>query len=405
MSWLKNYLSITEDAEAPDSYFYWSGLCAISAVLGNRVYIDKRFYKLFPNIFVFLVSKGSGLGKGVPVNNCKVVLEATGNCRLIVGQNSIEGIIKELSLSHTTKSGRVIASAEATLLAGEFGSFLLSNPKLFTDLTDLYDSQYNQGNWSKRLASQDTLVLKDICLTGLFAANEVHFREALPLHALKGGFLGRTICIYESKRRKLNDLLRSEEDEAITSNSGGFKDLANYLLEISRLEGEFILTKDAVLFYREWYNNFYNLNKDLKDDTGTAERLRDNILKIAMLLALSDKPTLRIEKQHIEEAMIQCFKIYSSTMQMVMGEGKSSVALITKPVLKILFSLAGPNNEPISRQRLLIRGSQTGDFDYMELDRVLEHLIQARLLKLETSRHGGPYYQIILENIKKLMET
>lgn len=397
MSWIDSFLDSSSNAEAPDNYFYWSALAVLSGTVSNRVFLNKGgLFKLYPNLFVFLISKSSGLGKGVPVDCAKKVLVGAGTTRLIVGQNSIEGIISELSKTYTTKSGRIISTAEATLLTGEFGSFLLQNPKLFTDLTDLYDTQYNEGEWKKRLASRDTETLNNICITGLFAANEVHFKEALPIHAIKGGFFGRTICVYESKRRKLDSLIGDGKSKVRVDITG----LIKYLKELSKVAGEFSISEEASSLYNDWYYDFYRLDKDLKDDTGTAERLRDNILKVAMLSSLSDSFSLLIEKKHMEEGLIRCFQIYSATMKLVIGEGKSNTAIQTKSVLRIIL---GQEGQKITRRNLLIRGLQTGDYDYIELDRVLEHLFQVRILSME-NKGKDIWYLINMENVNALLE-
>ena len=398
VSIIKEFLEVTSTAEAPDSYFYWSSLAVISGTVSDRVYLNKGgLYKLYPNIFIFLISKGSGLGKGIPVSYTEKTLTSCGTTRLIIGQSSIEGIESELSRAYTTSSGRIINTAEATLLAGEFGSYLLANPRLFTDLTDLYDSQYHQGEWKKRLATKDTSTLKNICLTGLFAANEVHFRDAVPTNAMKGGFVGRTILVYESKRRLLNSLIGNGvlKDISIT-------EIVSNLKELSKLKGEFKITVDAAKLYNEWYYDFYKLDKELKDDTGTAERLRDNILKVAMLESLSDDFNLTIEKEHIERGLIRCFQVYSSTIRLVIGEGKSSSTNQTKAVLKIIFE-CGVQGE-ISRKNLLIKGLQSGDFDYIELDRVLEHLFQVKIISQIENKGRDTIYKINLGAVNALLE-
>lgn len=398
MSIIKSFLDITSSAEAPDSYFYWSSLAVISGTVSDRVFLNKGgLYKLYPNIFIFLISKGSGLGKGIPVSYAEKCLDESGTTRLIIGQSSIEGIESELSKVYTTSSGRIINTAEATLLAGEFGSYLLSNPRLFTDLTDLYDSQYHQGEWKKRLATKDTSILKNICLTGLFAANEVHFRDAVPQNAIKGGFVGRTILVYESRRRLLDSLVGNGNRKEIS-----LTEITNYLKELSKLKGEFQITDSAARVYNEWYYDFYKLDKELKDDTGTAERLRDNILKVAMLESLSDNHELIIEKEHIERGLVRCFQVYSSTIRLVIGEGKSNVANQTKAVLRIIFEY-GINGE-ISRKNLLIKGLQSGDFDYIELDRVLEHLFQVKIVSQIENKGRDTIYKINLGAVNALLE-
>ena len=399
MSWIKDFISATSDAEAPDSYFYWAAIAALSGTVANRVWIHKRYYKLYPNMFIFIISKLSGLGKGVPVAVAKNVMVEAGTARVITGQLSIQGVMAELSEAHTTKTGRIINTAEATLISGEFGALLLNDPKLFTNLTDLYDSQYNEGDWTRRLRKEQEC-LRDPCITGLFAANEVHFREALPFHAVKGGFLGRSICVFESKRRKLDSLISDDPTEKNKVDPEMSKKLAKHLIKLSEVKGEFDVSHDAAVAYNSWYHEFYRLDKELVDDTGTAERLRDSILKVSMLLSLAEGFTLKIEQRHIEEALIHCYQVYKSAVRLVIGEGKSNVATQTKAVLKLILN---QNGKKITRQSLLIRGLQTGDFDSIELDRVIEHLSQTKIVKM-SNEGKHTWYSINMENVNALLK-
>ena len=71
MKWLEKYLEYTEDQESPSIFHLWVGLSLISAVLGRRVWIDRGYYFLFPNLYVVLVAgsararKSTALGIGV----------------------------------------------------------------------------------------------------------------------------------------------------------------------------------------------------------------------------------------------------------------------------------------------------------------------------------------------------
>src|SRR3990167_7843050 len=324
MSWIQLFLRETERAEAPTSYFYWSALSVLSAVVGRRVYIKKEgLYSLYPNIFVFLISKLSGLGKGFPISVASKLAHKLEFNRIIEGQASIEGIIKELSKLYTTPSGRVINTAEAFLIGGEFGSFLLENPRLFTQLTDLYDSIYHD-EWDKTLSTQDKKKLKEICLTGLFAANETHFNEALPMHAKKGGFLGRVQCIYESRTRQLNPALRKTGKPEIDYNK-----LLEHLKELTKVSGEFTIEDSAIKLYEDWYTPFY-LSEN-SDDTRT----------------------------------------------MIIGEGKAEKAREAKIILQLL---ACTPDYTLSRRQLLVRGF--GNFDVNDLDRVMNTFEQGKLVKV-----------------------
>ena len=391
MNWIQLVLSETDESEAPTSYFYWSSLAVLSAVVGRSVYIRKRkLYKLYPNLFVFLISKYSGLGKGFPVSVAQKLVSRLGHNRVIAGQASIEGIIKELGNAYTTKSGRIITTAEAFLISGEFGSFLLENPKLFTQLTDLYDSIYHD-EWTKTLSSQDQNKLKDLNLVGLFAANEVHFNEALPLHAKKGGFLGRVVCVYESKNRKLNAAIRKTDDPDIN-----YDGLLEHLKEVAKLKGEFTIVEEAIVLYEKWYYVFYNIEKENIDDTGTAARAKDTILKVCMLLSLATRLDMIITEDHMSEAISQVMNTLSSTKTMIVGEGKQEHARKAKMILGIITN--SPDHK-ITRKNLISRGF--GEFDALDIDRVIETFEQGGLVK-KWSSGKDLWYRVTEEAITLL---
>ena len=125
MTWLETLLASTSEAEAPSRYFWWSGLCAISAVIRKRVFLQRgAFYKLYPNIYVALVSARSGLRKGIPIMIAKKLVSDLDSVRVISGCSSIQAMIKELSMQQTFKSGAVVNEAQGLMISDEFESFL-----------------------------------------------------------------------------------------------------------------------------------------------------------------------------------------------------------------------------------------------------------------------------------------
>lgn len=392
MSWIDDFMDEVSEAEAPDSYFYWSALSVLSAIVGRRIYVRKRrLFKVYPNLFVFLISQKSGLGKGFPVSVAENLVMKLGYSRVINGQASIEGIIKELSQVYTTEKGRIISTAEAFIVSGEFGALFLDNPKLFTNLTDLYDSNYHD-DWAKTLSTQEKLKLKDLCLTGLFAANQVHFDEALPIHAKKGGFLGRVITVYESKRSKLNPSIRDNGNAADIN----WDRLLKPLVAMTQLQGEMTIEPEALDFYEKWYGMFYG--RDNEDDTGSAERVRDNVLKVGMLLSIAERGDLLFTKGHMEEAVIKCTQSLTSTRTMLLGEGKAEKQRESKIILGLLINA---KENTLTRREMLVKGY--GDFDVNDLDRVMDSFIQSGLVKMEA--HGANSRYTLTEQMMTMLKN
>ena len=106
--WLDTLLESSKESESPERYFWWAGLTAISATLGKRVYLQRGpFYRLYPNIYVALVSARSGLRKGIPIMTAKKLVNDLNSIRVISGCNSIQAFTKVLSMQQTFSSGAV----------------------------------------------------------------------------------------------------------------------------------------------------------------------------------------------------------------------------------------------------------------------------------------------------------
>jgi len=403
VSWMQEFLSSTIELESPQSYFYWSLLTTISAVVKNKIWIDRGgVYKLYPNIYTFILSKQSGLGKNAPVMVAKKLAHDLGIIRVIDGQNSIQGVIKELGKVVTLKSGHIIKNAEGFLLTGEFASFMIQDGVGFslTTLTDMYDTHSHEDTgYTKRLASQDEVKLKNLCLTALFASNETHFFETVPKHAISGGFLARTFCVYEEKRNTLNSLTGHQKPNPKPIAYG---DILNQLHQLAKLEGVMSIENEALHIYDEWYYDFYARDLEQDDDTGTYARLKDNIWKAATLIGLANNADLLITKEDMEEAVFRCSETFSGLKRLLLGGTKDNKNIKSITMRTVVASMIErPPDYEIGRKVILRKGA--GVFGVYDLDETVEHLLQAGMIRTE-KRGGEVYYKLSKLMITKHLE-
>ena len=210
MSWLDDLVNQHKELESPTPFWYWAGLCTISAVVKDNLYLDRFAYKLYPNIYVMLHAD-SGLKKGPPVGLAKRLVKAVNNTKIISGRSSIQGILKELGTAETQPGGKILHKSVGFIVASEFSSSLVSDPAAMTILTDLYDRQYNEGEY-KSLLKMDTFSLKDPTISLLVATNEAHFEDFIAAKDMKGGFIGRMFIIAEDKAPHLKCTRRAIGD-------------------------------------------------------------------------------------------------------------------------------------------------------------------------------------------------
>lgn len=407
MSWLDNLVNQHRELESPLAFWKWSALAAISAVVKDNVWIDRQVYKLYPNVYVMLHAD-SGLKKGPPVSMAKNLVKAVGNTKIISGRSSIQGILKELGTNKTAPGGKVQLGSTAFICSSELSSSLVDDKAAVNILTDLYDRQYNTGNWESLLKSE-SFNLKSPTVTMLTATNEAMSGEFFTKTAIQGGFLARTFIIHESKRNRANALLVPLET------SVNYLESAVYLKELAKLTGSFqhfgsrtesdihnVTYADRVtgeiyyyskvgLIYQEWYDELLKQidDQDVKDPTGTLNRFGDSVLKVAMLYSLAEAPNLIISEKAMYDAISSCEKLIGSVRKTTFGKHGISDSSELKSM--IIMEILTRENHRVSRTVLLKRYWMNYT-NASEMDDLMLGLDQSGIIK--TSNIGN---QIIYE--------
>lgn len=317
----------------------------------------------------------------------KTIVEKTNVTRVLYGRSSIQGIIKELSDQRTFPNGYVLNTASGFIVSGELASSLVDDPQAQTILTDLYDSNYHTS-WTNTLKGSGKEKLQEIYVTFLAATNPTLLDEFLEDSSIQGGFIARTLLIKEDRKARLNPLIGDNDDaETLEFDS---KDIIDKLKEIASARGQFKFDSDARDRYIAWYKEFNEKLEGgyIKDSTGTSDRLHDHVLKVAMLLSLASKPDLIINDSHVLEAINLCTGDAVRVAEGVaVSKGKSDLAGQTKIFLDELLGERG-NAYTLSRKEILQRRYQ--DFDAFELDKIVETMTQANVVKLR--RAGEDVY-------------
>jgi len=391
MNWIEQVMAATEYAETPRSFIRWAALSALSAVAAPNVFLDKVFYKLSPNIYTLILAK-SGLGKGFPVSLAKALVKKAHCTRVIDGRNSIQSMIKELGTIKTgpNNNGTInLKDSRGFLISGEFADFVTYDPQAFIILTDLYDTHYNE-EWKNSFKNTGIDVLKNPCLTMLAASSPVHFKECLPTASITGGFIGRTLLIYEDKRSRINPLI--DKPEVVFS----IDQLSEYLAKLSEIKGEFQWSPSGRQVFEPWYEQYrIRGDADNSDTTGTEQRMNDHVLKIAMLLQLAeDYNELTITGRHVATAIALCEEVAKNAKRNLLTEGKSASKDHVKVVLESLFK-----SKDFTSSRSLMMSNNWGHINTIELDVAVESLKQMGFLE-EFTHKDQIYYKLGPKAIK-----
>lgn len=400
MTWLDNLLAQHSELESPMNFWRWGGIAAISAVLKDNVWLNRQIYNLYPNIYVMFHAE-SGLKKGPPVSMAKQLVSAAGGTRIISGRSSIQGILKELGTGETKPGGKVTLRSTAFICSSELTSSLVED-KVATDiLTDLYDRQYNVGEW-RSLLKMEQFNLKAPTISMLTATNDAHSTDFFGKKDIHGGFFARTFMISETKRNRANSLLVG------LTNPPNYIDMAGYLKELGKLTGPFkplanklepsdgchIPHKDTVtgetnyysdagIIYQLWYEEFTEemQQQDMKDDTGTLNRFGDSVLKVAMILSLARSPELYIDEGSMNTAIDYCRKLIGNMREMTHGQrGLSESSHLKSTIIKEFLN----RDQPTISRAMLLKKMWAHYKEAHELDEIMLSFDQSGVINTQS---------------------
>jgi len=396
-TWLDDIVNEHSEFESPLTFWRWSALASISAVVKDQIWLPRYLYNLYPNIYVMLHAE-SGLKKGPPVAMASQLVSAINNTKIISGRSSIQGILKEMGTAHTIPGGKISTTSTAFICSSELSSSIVDDPVAAKILTDLYDRHYRVGEWAS-LLKMESFKLSKPTITMLTASNEAMSESFFDKSAIQGGYFARTFIIYENTENRSNALLIPPKWIP------DYKKSSEYLRELIKLKGPFApmgsrdktdiyteiytdsnetgyLTKSG-LIYQLWYEEFKKVIKEqeIKDSTGTLNRFGDSVLKVAMLLSLAEKPDLIISEIAMIEAIDICEKLIGNVRRATMGKSGLSDSSTIKN--HIIHELLGRDNHKISRT-ILLKKMWMHYASADEFDEIMLSFDQAGMIKIQS---------------------
>jgi len=371
MNWVQQVVDLHSELESPESFWRWSAITTLSAVVKDNVWLNQQIFNLYPNIYT-MFHADSGLKKGPPVNMAKKLTKLVNNTRVITGRGSIQGILKELGTGYTQPGGKVQTKSVAFICSSELSSSIVEDKVATKILTDLYDRIYNEGEW-RSLLKMETFTLKDPTITMLTATNEAMSDDFFTKSAIQGGYFARTFIVYEKQGTKVNSLIYPLEDEI------NYGSVADYLKEVAKLSGPFAplasTEKSDIFRYRkvkkgkrgerdiwfnsvgiifdDWYEEFAETKKleENRDNTGTMNRFDASVLKVAMLLSLAEEPRLVISETAMLQAIQECERLLGNVRRTTMGKQGISQSAILKTL--IIMELLNRETHSVTRTVLM----------------------------------------------------
>ncbi len=347
-NWLMSYIEYTKGQEAPEDFHLWCGISAIAAVLERGSMMDRGYYKLYPNLFIVLVSDSAVSRKTTALDIIKpIIRDAVPTIHIISHRDSPQGLIENLS-----KRFKLTGTGAGYIIQDELVSFLKSTAQDLTMVQVLTQAYSAQESLEIHTISRGTNKCDKICVNLLAASTPEWIRESLPPYAIEGGFTGRVLFVYKkaSGKRIAWPVLTEKEIQMK-------KYLTVDLAEMRGIKGEWEVTKDAHDWFEDWYKNKFNPDKIEPSMKSYAGRKHDTVLKLSMIMSAARTSNRKVNVIDMEEAL-KILNRVESTTPMIMR--------------RLQTNITGENNIKVVRMIY-----KKGEITYSELLRSLSYCLNS----------------------------
>lgn len=386
-SWLQEYLRLTAGLQSPEIFHLWVGVSTISATLERNIMLDRVYFQVYPNMYIILVAPPGKCGKNTAINIGAGLLGSIDNApRFFAEKITPERILEYLSNSMQRMSDTEIKFVSAAFAcAPELNVFMGkgSDSETIKLLTDLYDCK--NGTWRYETKSSGIYEIDNPCLNLLAGSTPKWLRSSIPVEIVGGGFISRTVFVYEDTPRRP---VAFPEDEVPMNYAIMKNNLIHDLNHIRQLAGTVRFTPEAKEWYKEWYDSrFYQEHESY--DTDFFARWEVMLLKVAMVVSVAERDDLLIT---IKDLKIADQMLKGIVKQMPGVTNLMSASESTVDVQKILGFIK--RRTQITHRQLTQFSSKHVKSD--ELERILQTLIDAGMIEIsETGPRGGRKYRYV----------
>lgn len=380
-NWLHGFLEYTKESEAPDNYLLWTAISTLAGATQRQISTKWGYLTIYPNMYTMLVGP-PGFRKSTALSFGRGLLRAIG-----VPMSS-ESMSKEAMITQMVERNKMKKPPRSalTVLSSDFMTFMqTSGPSMIEFLTDIYDSP---DKWEYTTKQRGSEVVKNGFVNLLAATTPGWISDTFSISFIEQGFASRCLFIYEDKLRFLRAFpkVTPEMEEVYLA-------LIEDLQYINKLKGVIPWTQAG----HDWFENWYEKEhpKELLDYrlSGYLRRKPTHVLKLAMILALSERDDkIQMDSKNISAAKRLLDFLEPKMTKTFSSVGRNPYASDMERIYEDVLE-----NGPIQVQEL--RRKNRHAMDKRTFDDTMENLTLMGLLK--TALVKGQLCYIIPEEKKK----
>ena len=342
MSWIKKYLEYTVEQESPELFHFWCSLGILASTVGRNISLVKTyddFSKLYPNLYIILVSPSGRCRKGGAIGFANKLLSDS-ETRVYLEAITKRALTRALADEIVVVDKEYVGESKIVIISDELEVFLGKDAVmsgLLALLTRLYECP---DKWEYRTSTQGNDYLYNTCINIIGATIPSWFHD-LPVQVMSSGFFARLVIVFQQETPRRNPGVRRNNKKFAHLQSLR-KELVEFLLKLKEIKKPVELSSSAVDLYESWYSS-----REPDQDERLAsfyEREHDLVLKVAMLLAISEGDLFRgnvIGTERVRDALIAVENVKKTMHLAYAGIGEHLAAKGYERMVQQIVSAGG----------------------------------------------------------------
>lgn len=361
--WIEAYMQYASYSEAPEKFHYWSAVATVAGALRRKAWIDMRYFKWFPNFFIFFVAPAGIVAKSTTADISMSLLSELPYIHIGPAATSWQALVKKLSEIQEEiayPDGSFQAMSAITICASELGTFLDPRDRGMIDaLVSLWDGK--EGQWVKLTKQDGEEIVVNPWINIIACCTPSWIAENLTEYFSGGGFASRTIFVYAENKDKFVAYPFMEVDKNVDTDENVRK-LISDLEDISSMIGAFTLTPGAIQWGTKWYkehNTTTHPHLQSERFSGYLARKQTHIHKLAMVISASQRSDLIITKENLIKAYEQV-TILEHDMPKVYGSARrEKSAVFAAEILEYMQTNGEIGKEELYRKYFKVMSYET----------------------------------------------
>ena len=349
-NFLTAYREYTTNHEATNKVHMWTAISLLGAALERKVWLNREHYKIFPNLYMFIIGAPGLVKKSTSTSIGVDLLRELPSINLMAERVTQASLIATLERAQDEFSvkGEPYKQSAAYAYASELTVFMEEVSGNITDLlTTFYDCQPVDWRkpWIYETKGQGQVKIPGPCLNLLGCSTPAWLKRAVPVSAMEGGFASRILFIFENEMPNIFVAIPKHNPQAAEMKKKLIEDLA----VINSLTGPFTMDKEAEDAFTYWYENHMRAIYKKRHNNrfaGYFGRKSTQVEKLSMVASVSDSCDLIITAQHVARALAWIQSLERDMIEGFAASGRNQLADITKDVADFIRE-NGPVSETV----------------------------------------------------------